>query len=165
MKKLLSLLLILALLVPSAVFADSPLWIPQPDDPASLINTVRFEGTFERGASCDDPLEVEMVITADSVGIMLYENGSSRVKNVRENPEPYEVRVKTGDDEQIILSGFLPSGSNMVMVEEYETVIDALKSGEDVKFYLEPSYAAKYRFTANGGDFAVVYESMMEGQS
>lgn len=134
----------------------------QPTDEPYVTNRSSFYGTFCNSATTDSELEVQILIDESNVCIALYEYGYMLVKNYSSRySDWYDILLKTHDGKISTLSGYIyPNGDRIVIEDEYESiVIEALKSGKTVSFYIEESErtACNYLFTVQGSNFSELY--------
>ncbi len=172
MKKVLSIALCLLLVLAffpqgsvSAYAAGKEIWIKDyykdvfgdPTEEFYFTNKDLFSGTYNSGEADDAPLGVSVVVDDIEVSFILYENGSTKLKNRSEQAVSYAIAVKATDGSKFSAEGVMPSGSDCVEVNaDYtESIINALTASEGkVAFYIEneDQILTNYLFTADCGN-------------
>lgn len=131
-----------------------------------MINKSYFLGTFSNSATTDSDLLVEFLADREDITIFLYEYGRNLVKNSSSRyVEEYDITMKTAEGTKHSLTGTIYCGGDRLYIDEkYEaTVLEALKSGEKVSFYIVQSdrTTTTYLFTISTDNFAEQYQELM----
>ena len=142
-------------------------------------NTV---GTFSNSATTDSKLEVYILygqtndypdlpfggtgLGTDYFNIFLYEYGRNLVKNSSSYyVDEYDITMKTADGTKHNLTGTIYCGGDRLYIDDaYKTrVLEALKSGENVSFYIVESErtTTTYLFSVATSNFAEEYAALM----
>ena len=134
----------------------------QPTDEKYIINVNYITGTFSNSATTNSLLNVKVLADAEDVAFFLYEYGRNPVKNPSSYyVDEYDITMKTADGTKYDLTGTLYCGGDRLYIDDkyLPTVLDALKSGDEVSFYLVHSKytTSTYLFTVNTSNFAELY--------
>ena len=137
----------------------------QPTKDGYVWNYNYITGKFSNSATTDSLLYVQVLVDKDDITIFLYEYGRNLVKNSSSRyVEDYDITMKTADGTKYNLKGTIYCGGDRLFInEKYEsTVLNALKSGDTVSFYIVQSdrTTTTYLFSVNSSNFAEKYESM-----
>ncbi len=138
----------------------------QPTSDGYVYNYSYIEGTFSNSATTNSKLKVTMLVDKEDITFFLYEYGSSLVKNSSSRyVEEYNITMKTADNTKHSLTGTIYCGGDRLFIDEkYEKkVLEALKSGEDVSFYIVQSdrTTTTYLFTIKTSNFAEKYNQLV----
>ena len=138
----------------------------QPTKDGYVTNKSYVSGTFSNSATTDSLLYVQLLVDKEDIAIFLYEYGRNTVKNSSSRyVEEYNITMKTSDGTKHSLTGTIYCGGDRLFIDQkYEQkVLDALKSGETVSFYIVQSdrTTTTYLFSVNTSNFAEMYNSLM----
>ena len=138
----------------------------QPTSDGYVSNKTYFLGTFSNSATTDSELLVLVLVDEEDIAFFLYEYGRNLVKNSSSRyVEEYDITMKTADGTKTSMTGTIYCGGDRLFIDErYEsTVLDALKSGEQVSFYIVNSErtTTTYLFTILTNNFADMYQELM----
>lgn len=134
----------------------------QPTSDGYVVNEAYISGKFSNSATTDSLLYVQVLADKEDIAIFLYEYGRNAVKNSSSRyVEEYDITMKTADGAKHNLTGTIYCGGDRLFIDsKYEaTVLNALKSGEQVSFYIVQSdrTTTTYLFTVNTSNFAEKY--------
>lgn len=138
----------------------------QPTSDGYVYNINNFLGTFSNSATTDSNLLVMVLADREDIAFFLYEYGRSLVKNSSSRyVEEYDITMKTADGTKHSITGTIYCGGDRLFIDDkYESkVLDALKSGEKVSFYIVQSdrTTTTYLFTVNTDNFGEKYAELM----
>ncbi len=138
----------------------------QPTSDGYVMNESYISGTFSNSATTDSLLYVQVLVDKEDIAIFLYEYGRNTVKNSSSRyVEEYDITMKTADGTKHNLTGTIYCGGDRLFIDSnYETtVLNALKSGEKVSFYIVQSdrTTTTYLFTVNTSNFAEEYVKLI----
>ena len=131
-----------------------------------VCNNSYISGTFSNSATTDSLLYVQVLVDKDDIAFFLYEYGRSLVKNSSSRyVEEYDITMKTADGTKYNLTGTIYCGGDRLFIDSsYEQkVLNALKSGETVSFYIVESErtTTTYLFSVNTSNFAEKYAQLV----
>lgn len=137
----------------------------EPTSDGYVYNYNYFSGTFSNSATTDSHLLVMMLADREDISIFLYEYGKNLVKNSSSRyVEEYDITMKTEDGAKYNLTGTIYCGDDRIFIDESceSTVLDALKSGGKVSFYIVQSdrTTTTYLFTISTDNFDEKYTEM-----
>lgn len=122
-----------------------------------------FVGTFSNSATNDSLLYAKILID-DGINIMLYEYGQNQVTSYSSKDYNMILRDKNGNKKEVIAT-IRENGDRIYMPIDYEdTVLDVLKSGGEIKIYMEEKKnpIINYTFTIpDATGFDKIYNSMI----
>ncbi len=138
----------------------------QPTTDGFVVNETYIAGTFSNSATTDSLLYVKVLVDEEDITFFLYEYGYHTVKNYSSRyVDEYDITMKTADGKKHNITGTIYCGSDRIFVDsKYETtVLNALKSGEKVSFYIVQSDSPTntYLFTVNTSNFAEEYKKLV----
>ena len=144
-------------------------YVDEFDEPTSdgyVYNYSMFLGTFSNSATTDSILQVMLLADKSDITIFLYEYGRNLVKNSSSRyVEEYDITMKTEDGTKHDLTGTIYCGGDRLFIDEkYEsTVLEALKSGGTVSFYIVQSdrTTTTYLFSVSTDNFAEKYAELI----
>lgn len=139
--------------------------IRQPTNDGYVANKSYFVGTFSNSATTNSRLYVTMLADEEDIAFFLYEYGSHQVKNASSNyTDEYEITMKLSDGTKHEMTGTMYCGGDRLFVDsQYRNrVLNALKSGKDVSFYIVFSEytTSTYLFTVQTDNFAQEYNKL-----
>ncbi|MBR5570503.1 MAG: hypothetical protein IKW10_06385 [Oscillospiraceae bacterium] len=131
-----------------------------------VANINYIQGTFSNSATTDSKLSVQILVDKEDIAFFLYEYGRNLVKNISSRyVDEYDITMRLADGTKYNLTGTIYCGGDRLFIDsKYKSVVmEALKSGEDVSFYIvEQEYTTTtYLFTVKTSNFAVEYEKLM----
>lgn len=137
----------------------------QPTKDGYVINNNYISGTFSNSATTDSLLKVQVLADKTDITFFLYEYGRSLVKNSSSYyVEEYDIVMKTADGKKHNITGTIYCGGDRLFIDKKHKskVFDALKSGEDVSFYIVQSdrTTTTYLFTVKTSNFAEQYKKL-----
>ena len=137
----------------------------QPTNEGYVSNTTLIGGTFSNSATTDSQLLVKVLVDSENITFFLYEYGRSQVKNNSSRyVDEYKITMKTADGTKHSMTGTVYCGGDRLHIDQRyeEKVLEALKSGENVSFYIvESEYTTTtYLFTVPTSDFAEEYAKL-----
>ena len=130
-----------------------------------------FDGYFSNSATTKSSLTAAFYINrysynneiSDSVGIALFEYGSSRVKNYYSKGKHYDIQILEENDNVIKERGWLGSEDNTIYVwgdENANTIIEAMKNNKKLTFRIdEEDGMDTYLFDVDCTGFAELFDS------
>lgn len=138
----------------------------EPTEDAYIANSEFIKGTFSNSATTNSKLNAYLLIDDDSVAIKLFEYGDNVVKGYYDNGHPFKISMLNGGKKRE-MTGILYDGMDRVFIDNQylKIVMRALRSGEEIKFYLENTTDnSSYLFTipASSG-FAELYDETFGG--
>ena len=138
----------------------------QPTKDGYVYNPSYFLGTFSNSATTDSTLTVQMLVDKEDIAFFLYEYGKYQVKNSSSySVDKYNITMKTADGTKHSLKGTVYCGGDRLFIDsKYKSkVIEALKSGETVSFYIEEKDRAttQYLFAVSSSNFADKYTQLL----
>jgi len=138
----------------------------QPTKDGYVVNNSYITGSFSNSATTDSLLNVQVLADKDDIAFFLYEYGRNTVKNSSSRyVEEYKITMKLADGTKHNMTGTIYCGDDRLFVDSiYEsTVLNALKSGEQVSFYIEKAdrTVVTYLFTVNTSNFAEEYAHLV----
>lgn len=148
----------------------------QPTEEYYIGTARRISGTFNSDSVTDGKLEAELRVDAECISIVLYENGSDRVKNGGYDSIRFPITVKRPDGTKFDVTGTLESGGDAIVIpEDQEPCVLLLNGSEEARaqsvaralcaeegelaLYItrEDQPATKYLFAVDCGNFAQLY--------
>ena len=144
-----------------------------PTDKAYIRNAERIRGTFSNSATDNSRLDVRFLVDKDKLTFMLYEYGSSLVKNsYSSDDEDYYVLVLDPNGVKHKFFGYIPPNGDRVHIykdaygirENEADLLNILKQGGKINFYIEESDRSKtnYNFVIEDeSGFDVAYEHLL----
>lgn len=134
----------------------------QPTNDGYVANTYYFVGSFSNSATTNSRLYVTMLADKEDIAFFLYEYGTHQVKNSSSNyTDEYSITMKLSDGTKYEMTGTMYCGGDRLFVDSnYRSrVLNALKSGEEVSFYIVYSEytTSTYLFTVQTNNFAEKY--------
>ena len=138
----------------------------QPTNDGYVATDVYIPGTFSNSATTDSLLYVQLLVDKEDVTFFLYEYGRNLVKNSSSYyVDEYDITMKTADGTKHNLTGTIYCGGDRLYIDDaYKTrVLEALKSGENVSFYIVESErtTTTYLFSVATSNFAEEYAALM----
>lgn len=138
----------------------------QPTTDGYVANDSYIAGTFSNSATTDSLLYVQILVDSEDITFFLYEYGRNLVKNSSSYyVDEYDITMKTADGTKHSITGTIYCGGDRLFIDSaYESkVLEALKSGEKVSFYIVESErtTTTYLFTVNTSNFAEEYAELM----
>ena len=141
-------------------------YVDEFDEPSAdgyISNDAYFVGKFSNSATTDSKLHVLLVVDSEDIALMLYEYGSSLVKNSSSrNDTYYDITMKLPDGSKKDITGTMGAGVDRIWIDaEYKADVIAALSGEgSVSFYIVESDrpTTTYLFTADAANFADEYQ-------
>ena len=148
----------------------------QPTDNVYIGNIERLTGSYESSNVTNGELAVEIRIDGSKISIILYENGSTKVKNGEQADILFPVLVKKADGSTFSVNGVMESGADCITIPESQ--VDCVLLGPDteqarstsiatalcaergeVSFYItrDDQPATSYLFSAECGNFSELY--------
>ena len=136
-----------------------------PTSEGYVVNETYISGKFSNSATTDSLLYVQVLVDKEDITIFLYEYGRHLVKNSSSRyVDEYDITMRTADGTKQNLTGTIYCGGDRLFIDDkYEkTVLNALKSGETVSFYIVQSdyTTSTYLFSVNTSNFAKEYEKL-----
>lgn len=113
-----------------------------PTDEAYIRNAEMIVGTFSNSATTNSELLVRFIVDADSLAIILYEYGSSQVKNsYSSKSQDYDVTMMDANGKKHFLTGYIFSDSDRIyfLSGDEEIVLNALKENGTIRFAITES--------------------------
>lgn len=137
----------------------------QPTSEGYVYNKSYITGTFSNSATTDSKLNVTILVDSDDITFFLYEYGRNLVKNSSSRyVDEYDITMKTADGKKTTLTGTIYCGGDRLFIDSsYKTtVLNALKSGGTVSFYIVESErtTTTYLFSVNTSNFAEKYSEL-----
>ena len=137
----------------------------QPTKDGYVANINYIVGTFSNSATTDSLLNVQVLVDKENITFFLYEYGRNLVKNSSSYyVDEYDIVMKTADGTKHNITGTIYCGGDRLFIDDkyVAKVLTALKSGENVSFYIvESDYTTTtYLFTVNTSNFADQYTIM-----
>lgn len=138
----------------------------QPTSDGYVVNESYVAGQFSNSATTDSLLYVQVLVDKEDITIFLYEYGRNLVKNSSSNyVDEYDIVMKTADGAKQNITGTIYCGGDRLFIDDSykSTVLNALKSGNEVSFYIVESErtTTTYLFTINTSNFAEKYAQMI----
>ena len=154
--------------IPAAKIWKMDYYVDEFDEPSTdgyVSNDEYFVGKFSNSATTDSKLLVLLVADSEDIALMLYEYGSSLVKNSSSrNDTYYDIIMKLPDGSKKDITGTMGTGVDRIWIDsEYKADVIAALSGEgSVSFYITQSDrpTTTYLFTAEASNFADEYQRL-----
>ena len=152
MKKLLGSLLVFTLILTiflfsgsASAFALGSVWEKEyrqdvfgdPTDEWYITNKKHLSGTFNSSTAEGAPLGADIRIGLDGASIILFENGTDKIKNSSEKDYEYTIAIKMADGKKASTSGTMDSGTDEIEVWDMVTLAEALYGRGKASIYLE----------------------------
>ena len=129
-----------------------------------VTNDDFFYGSMSNSATSGSKLYARILADKLGVAIMLFEYGNQKVKNSRSYEDDYEITLRTSNGQKYSLTGTMYSGGDRIFIDsKYEnTVLDALKSGETISFYIKFTRytTTTYLFSVETSNFKELYKEL-----
>ncbi|MBQ9762266.1 MAG: hypothetical protein IJV82_04215 [Oscillospiraceae bacterium] len=137
----------------------------QPTNDGYVANGSYFVGTFSNSATTNSRLYVTVLADEEDIAFFLYEYGSYQVKNASSRySDEYEITMKLSNGTKYEMTGTMYAGGDRLFVDSsYRSkVLNALKSGEEVSFYIvfADYTTSTYLFTVQTNNFAEEYSKL-----
>jgi len=128
-----------------------------PTDEAYITNSAPIEGTFCNSAVDDALLNVSILMDEYDFAFVLYEYGSSKVKNSFSGARYYEITMLDDNREKTYLTGKMSAdgGDRIILGDDAEnTVLRALENNASLSFYIAETDnpTTNYLFTIGDTD-------------
>lgn len=124
-------------------------------DDAYIVNS--GNGTFSNSATTNSRLEYGIVIDNESFSIILYEYGSSQVKNTYSSTKQYDIKIKAGSS-TLSYTGYMLSetGDRIYIIDNYQSIIGQIRLNNELSFLItvtdRPSTSYKFKVDCSGFD-------------
>lgn len=162
MKKIISLVLMVVLLLPAASLADSGnLWqIGHYVDEFNEVTGEEFAyidltGTFSNSATTNSELVVRIIVDFNDVEFYLLEYGNYKLTSLFNDPT-YTIRIKDGSDILHTFTGILSKSTSRIILDtQYrDEMLDVLNAGGKIRFAItdDNSSSTKYNFVINNAN-------------
>ena len=107
-----------------------------PTDEAYISYNTSFNGIFSNSATTDSLLSAKLLID-DRIAIMLYEYGDQKVTSYSDTD--YTIYMLDSSDNKTYIAGTMYENSDRIFIHTsyMDLILDALKEGGEISFYLE----------------------------
>ena len=138
----------------------------QPTNEWYITNKYQVTGTFSNSATTDSKLEVIAVIDPAHISFVLYEYGSSQVKNSSSySYKLYNITILDDSNNQHAMTGTIYLNGDRLAIDDpyYNEFIQILSNSSKIRVFIENQERTinKYLFDLEGGNFKELYTGKM----
>ena len=122
-----------------------------------FVSTTILDGTFSNSATTNSKLYVGVTIDASKLSFVLFEYGSSQVKNYHSKNASYSVSVRDSNGSTQNFTGDIPSGADRIIFtsSDSSSIINLMKA-QDISVYIKENdtVTSTYLFSIPSGNLA-----------